>query len=167
MRLFQRVRPRDINVEAAVSSTTQELTYYIFNEPALNTFSKELAMQRAGGVYRITAEINVATTSLGDLLDRYLPADTRIDLLTVDVEGLDFDVLQSNNWSRYSPDFILAECFGALTVDQAESDPVASFLRKHHYSMVAKTMHTVLFRRAAPSEFVASLRADAASALSH
>src|ERR1700690_3428270 len=42
MRLFKQIRPRDINVEAAVSSTPQELTYYSFNDPALNTFRKNI-----------------------------------------------------------------------------------------------------------------------------
>ncbi len=152
MRAFQRIRPRDINIEAAVSSTRQELTYYVFNEPALNTFKKDLALERVGGSYSIIKEINIMTARLGDLLDQHVPLDTRIDLLTVDVEGLDCDVLQSNDWSRYSPDFILVECLGFSTLDQASSDPVVRLLMEHHYSMVAKTMNTVLFKLAMASQ---------------
>jgi FkbM family methyltransferase len=148
MRKFQRVRPRDINIEAAVSSTRQKLTYYAFNEPALNTFNKDLALSHVGGPYSIIEEIDIMTVPLCELLDQYLPTGTRIDLLTVDVEGLDYEVLQSNNWSRYSPDFILVECLEFSTLDQASSDPVVTFLLKRHYSMVAKTMNTVLFRLA-------------------
>ena len=110
MQMFKRVRPRDINVEAGVSSTRQELTYYVFNEPALNTFKKDLALERAGGIYSIIKEVKIVTAPLGELLDQYLPAKTEIDLLTIDVEGLDYEVLRSNDWSRYSPEFILVEC---------------------------------------------------------
>jgi FkbM family methyltransferase len=167
MKAFQRVRPRDINVEAAVSSTRQELTYYRFNEPALNTFKRDLALERACGSYKIIEEIKIVTVPLGELLDRYVPAGTKIDFLTIDIEGLDYDVLRSNDWSRYSPEFILAECIDASTFAQAESDPVAELLREHHYSMVAKTMHTILFMRTVASELEASSKVEAASAHSH
>jgi FkbM family methyltransferase len=146
MNLFQQVRPQDINIEAAVSSAPQELTYYIFNEPALNTFKRDLALERVGGKYSIIKEVKIATAPLWQLLDQHVPADTKIDLLTVDVEGLDFDVLQSNDWNRYSPQFILVECLGASTLAEASSDPVAQLLIGQHYSIVAKTMSTVLFR---------------------
>jgi hypothetical protein len=65
--------------------------------------------------------------------------------MTIDAEGLDYDVLQSNDWARYSPDFILVECIGAETLEQANSHPVAEFLRNHRYAVVAKTKTTVLF----------------------
>lgn len=146
MTLFQQVRPKDINIEAAVSSVPQELTYYIFNEPALNTFKRDLALERLGGIYSIVKEVNIITAPLWQLLDQHVPANTRIDLMTVDVEGLDFDVLQSNDWNRYSPEFILVECLGTSTIEETSSDPVAQLLFRQHYTMVAKTMSTVLFR---------------------
>ncbi|MCW5198180.1 hypothetical protein VU06_00335 [Desulfobulbus sp. F3] len=43
MELFNKIRPRDINIEAAISDEKVELTYYMFDEPALNTLSKESA----------------------------------------------------------------------------------------------------------------------------
>lgn len=145
MTLFQKLRPRDINIEAGVSSAPQELTYYAFNEPALNTFSKTLAKERVSETHSIVNETSVRTEPLWRLLDEHLPAGTKIDLMTIDVEGLDYDVLQSNDWSRYSPDFILVECLGAASLEQASSDPVAEFLRSRRYAVVAKTMNTLLF----------------------
>jgi FkbM family methyltransferase len=147
MEAFRCVRPRDINVEAAVSSSCQELTYYVFNEPALNTFKKELALSRLGGIYAIIDEVTIEALPLWQLLDRHVPPNTRIDLLTVDVEGLDYEVLYSNDWTRYCPEFVLAECLDSSTLNHAISDPVVRLLSEHHYSIVAKTMNTVFFRR--------------------
>jgi FkbM family methyltransferase len=152
MGMFQRVRPRDINIEAAVSAERQELTFYIFNEPALNTFRRDLALEREGGSYSIIKKVGVETVPLWQLLDRYVPANTKIDLLTVDVEGLDYDVLKSNDWSRYSPEFILVECLEFQAMGQLKSDPIVEFLSDLHYSMVAKTMLTVLFRLIMPDD---------------
>src|SRR3989304_3055726 len=50
MRPFQEARPRDINLELAISDERRVLTYYEFNEPALNGFDPELARRRAGFV---------------------------------------------------------------------------------------------------------------------
>ena len=46
MKPFNKIRPRDINIEKPVSDKKQVLTYYAFNEPALNGFSKELSDER-------------------------------------------------------------------------------------------------------------------------
>ncbi len=150
MRSFRRVRPRDINIEAAVSSVRQRLTFYIFNDPALNTFSADLAFQHDGGIFSIIKRVEIQTVPLWQMLDEHVPAGTKIDLLTIDVEGLDFDVLKSNDWSHYSPEFILVECWDFSTLEQANADPVVTFLSHFHYSAVAKTMATVLFRHMVP-----------------
>ena len=41
MELFRRLRPNDINLELAVSDLKQTLTYYEFDDPALNSFRPE------------------------------------------------------------------------------------------------------------------------------
>lgn len=146
MRLFKQIRPRDINVEAAVSSVSQDLTYHAFNEPALNTFDAALAKTRVGAKYHIIQEIKITTQPLSRLLETYLPSGTAIDLLTVDVEGMDYDVLQSNDWNLYVPEFVLVECLGSIELHDAVEDPVGQFLTSHGYAMVAKTMNTVLFQ---------------------
>jgi len=146
MALFRKIRPRDVNIEAAVSSVRQELTYYVFNEPALNTLDPDLALSRAGGVYSIQDEVKIVTAPLWQLLEQHVPPNTKIDLLTVDVEGLDYDVLQSNDWDRYTPEFILVESLETATLEQTNSDPVAQLLFGHRYRMIAKTMSTGLFQ---------------------
>ena len=45
-RLFRQERPRDTNLELAVSETPGELAYYVFDDPALNTFDRALAASR-------------------------------------------------------------------------------------------------------------------------
>src|SRR5262245_5522584 len=42
MELFRKVRPRDINVEAAISETGEILKYYMMDDPALNGFVSEV-----------------------------------------------------------------------------------------------------------------------------
>ena len=43
MDLFNSERPGDINLEVGVSKMARELTYFMFNQPAINTFSEKEA----------------------------------------------------------------------------------------------------------------------------
>jgi len=152
MRPFRRFRPRDINVEAAVASVSQELTFYIFEDLALNTCDRNLASEHAAEGRPPIREVLVQAVPLWKLLDQYVPRNIKIDLLTIDVEGLDFDVLESNDWARYAPDYILVECLGMLPLDKICSNKVTQFLSEHHYSSIAKTIHTVLYKRNVPGD---------------
>ncbi len=147
MEAFRYLRPRDTNVQAAVGAEGQQLTFYEFNEPALNTFSAEIARDRSIGRYRVLREVTLVTQSMGKLLSAHVPKDARIDFLSIDVEGLDYEVLSSNDWDRHKPELILAECLGVATMELAAAEPVYQLLLGHGYEIVAKTVNTVFFRR--------------------
>jgi FkbM family methyltransferase len=143
---FRSLRPRDINLEIGISETEGLMEYFVFNEPALNTFSPELASSRDGvGGYTIIDRKSVRTAPLGFVLEEHLPAKQVIDFLSVDVEGLDMEVLKSNDWSRFRPKVILVEDFKTKFLDEALASPMATFLLSKGYRMIAKTAHTHLF----------------------
>lgn len=147
MDLFNRLRPRDTNLEKAVSDSKQIMTYYVFNEPALNGFSKELTEHRDGQANnKIIFTKDIETSTLEEILDQYMPKDQNIDFLSVDVEGLDFAVLKSNNWVKYLPDLILIEICGS-TLDELLNNEVAIFLRQFGYTIYAKCVNTVIFKK--------------------
>ncbi|MFN2202562.1 MAG: FkbM family methyltransferase, partial [Caldilineaceae bacterium] len=110
MSLFNKQRSRDTNLEIAVSSEPQNLTFYMFNEPAVNTFDSDLAEERRQpGKYVMVGQVTIATRRLDDILDEYLPPGQQIDILAIDVEGYDMQVLLSNDWKRYRPSLVLIE----------------------------------------------------------
>lgn len=141
---FDKLRPRDINIERPISDKKQILTYYAFNEPALNTFSKELAVEYEKENYFIKFTRDIETTTLEDVLDRNLPKNQDIDFLSVDVEGLDFMVLKSNNFEKYKPKIVLIEILGN-SFSEIENNKIADYLRQCGYSIFAKTVNTVFF----------------------
>lgn len=83
--------------------------YFRFNEPALNTFDVDEAEYKNKAQYRLIDAVEVKVERLDELLARFLPPGQQIDFLSVDVEGLDEEVLRSNDWNRYRPRLILAE----------------------------------------------------------
>ncbi|MGF6849121.1 FkbM family methyltransferase [Chitinophaga sp. W3I9] len=144
--LFNRHRPKDINLEIGVSVVKQQLTYFIFNEPALSTFSPEKVKEYTQLTkYRVIGERKVDTWPLADILDKYLPENVAIDFITIDAEGLDMEVLRSNNWNKYRPAYVLAESspFEVLQTDRSE---LCQFMHQVGYSMFAKTYYTYFFK---------------------
>jgi len=145
MKFFQKIRARDINLEVAISNKKQELTYYMFNEPALNSFSKSLSKERdRKGEYKIYKEIKIKTFTFEEILDDYLPKDIEIDFLSIDVEGLDFQVLKSNNWCKYKPKIILIEALD-FSFDKNRNSKIYRFLIDKDYHLLAKTFNTLIF----------------------
>ena len=145
MNLFNKIRARDINIEKPVSKKKQVLTYYAFNEPALNGFSKELSEERNGkGNYFIKFTKDIETVTLEEILDNNLPKNQQIDFLSIDVEGLDFMVLKSNNFDKYKPKVILIEILGNSLEEVGESE-ITKYLMQHEYSLYSKTINTVFF----------------------
>ena len=147
MRLFKKVRPRDINVELGISEQQGKLDYFIFNEPALNGFCQDLSVERssADSAYRIESVIKVDMLPLQQVLDKYLPAGQAIDFMSIDVEGLDFQVLKSNDWNKYRPTYVLVEILGASLHEIDQSD-IGQFMRDAGYVLFAKCMNTVFFK---------------------
>lgn len=145
MKRFKKLRPRDINVEAAISQSVTTLNYYSFKEGALNTLDEDLAKERIKenvllGIYPLQ------TSRLDEILDKYMPFGVQIDFLTIDVEGLDEQVLLSNNWEKYKPKYILVESGGISLFDIKEYS-TSKILIQYGYTAVFKTHGNIFYKR--------------------
>lgn len=146
MKLFDKFRARDINLEYAVGNGGGSMTYYVFNEPALNGFHDTLKDKyNSHSIYKLINKIDMDIKPLSYILDRYMPPNTDIDFLSIDVEGLDFDVLISNNWDRYRPKIILIESWNSNIIDISNND-IYKFLVNKNYTLYAKTMNTLIWK---------------------
>lgn len=145
MRLFNKFRKRDLNLEQAISNSSQNMTYYIFNERALNTFCKDFVEKRLdSGIYNLVDSVNMTPRTLREVLDEYLPSDCEIDFLSIDVEGLDFEVLMSNDWKKYRPTMVLVEQL-KTPLHELSKDKTVQFMRGNGYLLYAKTIRTVFY----------------------
>ena len=80
--LFKKHRPRDINLNLGVGNGTAELTFYCFDEPALNSFSKELSEERHNtSKFKITGEVKIPISPLSVILDEHLPKSKGYEIL--------------------------------------------------------------------------------------
>lgn len=135
-KLFDRVRPKDINLEVGVSRERGELTYYFIGENStMNSFSLDF-LEHLGMLGEVKREIPVPVFPLAELLERHLPAGRTIDFLNVDVEGHDIQALESNNWTRFRPTFVIVE---DKEVDAEKSD-IVRLMRGYDYQVCAQNV---------------------------
>lgn len=143
--LFGRYRKRDMLVQAGVSETAGQLTYYSYEEPEYNTFSEETRdLRRQSLKIEPKTTLTIPTLPLRDILDQRLPQGQKIDFMSVDTEGFDLLVLQTNDWKRYRPRVVLAEEVDSKAKDFWEL-PTYLFMREQNYTFFAKTFNTLFF----------------------
>jgi len=142
---FNRWRPRDLFLEVGVSSNRGTLEYFMFNEPALNTFDPTVAKERDGlKGYQLVESRKISTFTLADVLKKNINHNQEIDLLSVDVEGLDLDVLKSNDWHEFLPKVIIVECL-TTHLEDLDLDPIYLFLKEKGYSLYGKSGYSFIF----------------------
>lgn len=147
MSAFRWWRKRDINLEIGIGPMVSTLTFYCFNEPALNTFDPKVAEERdTGRPYRVIKKVPVKVEPLSQVLAQYASQGQKIDLLSIDVEGLDLQVLQSNDWERFSPEFIMIEDH-AFRLEAPGESAIYRFLKEKEFDMVATLRRTIVYRR--------------------
>jgi len=144
MSLFRKERKRDINLETGVGGKTDSLKFFIFNEPALNTFDETLAEKRCNGNWYITSTADIPVIPLSEILEKHLPTNQKINFFSIDVEGFDLDVLQSNDWEKFRPQVVLAETLRS-SVEDLLSNPLVQFLHSKGYVVYSKTVNTTFF----------------------
>ena len=76
---------------------------------------------------------------LSAILKEHLPAGRQIDLMNIDVEGLDFEVLESNDWETFSPKVLVIEDHEFNPEKPLESK-ILQFLKSKGYSLKANCL---------------------------
>lgn len=104
--LFEKIRSRDRFVNIGVGTKNGQIKYYMYDIPALNTFSKKQTEinRKNGFVYSETKNIEIVDIEL--FLKQNI--DRSIDLLSLDVEGWDEKILNRWNWT-FKPKVICVE----------------------------------------------------------
>jgi FkbM family methyltransferase len=110
-KVLQKSRPDDKVVQAAISDKEGEADFYIFNEPSISTFSKEEATKRQeSGRYFIKETRKTELITIEKIISNYLNNITP-HLISLDVEGVDFDVLNAFDFSKHPvPVWIIETC---------------------------------------------------------
>jgi hypothetical protein len=148
MEVFRKYRKRDINVEFLIAKEPKNLVFYSFNKPALNTVNPNLAESRDGkDGYKIIKKYELESKTLREVLNLYLPKNIKIDFMSIDVESLDLEVLESNDWEKYLPEVIAVESLNTVdSLDSIKDSAIYQFLIHKGYTLYSKLANTLIFK---------------------
>ena len=124
----RRLRPRDIQINAAVSDRTGDLTFYQMIPPVLSTCDpKEVEKMLSSGSALLLHKYSVPTTTVAELYRTHL-APRPISLLSIDTEGYDMAVLRGVDWEEMNPEIVICEAN-----DKGLREETYHFLAGHGY----------------------------------
>ena len=144
MLLFNKYRPTDINLEVGIGLLADEVDFFVFQEGALNTFSESQARDYISKGWTLSHQTKVKIFPLSEILNKYVEHFDKIDFLDIDTEGHDFDVLKSNDWGRFQPNYILLEIHSCSPY-KIFKRPETMFLEQQGYRVLANTCNTWIY----------------------
>ena len=107
IKLFNRFRSKDFNVRNIVSNDESiKKLYYYHKRSALNTLSKDLVDYRTSKPSKIIEEKSV---TLNKIIEDSPYHNSKINLLSLDVENHEFEVLKNFNFLKYNIDVLVVE----------------------------------------------------------
>jgi FkbM family methyltransferase len=135
---FNKYRPEDINLEIGISKLNSVLDFYYFDDNStMNSFSKEY-LENIGMMKNVNQVLQVKTSTLKDVLQNQTIPTEGIDYLNIDAEGLDLEVINSNDFERFRPKVISVEVSAINTIEDVCSSETYKELQRLGYICVAK-----------------------------
>ena len=137
--LFKKARPKDININLAVSDKKKILKLYFRKKiNMLNTTSKAIAKIHFKNGYK---EKKIKSDTLNSILDKSNYKNKKIDFLNLDVEGNELNVLKSLNFKKYLPTLICVEIHNQEEMynrnkKYLKKNKVYKFLTKKKYKII-------------------------------
>ena len=142
IRLFRRLRPRDTALHAVVSNLAEDVTFTIAKAAELSTISANFEKEWIGD-QGVEKRVALRSVTLGQLFEQH-KVPYSFELLSIDVEGHDYEVLTSFDLSSYRPRAILVEMHGFLQ-SAPESNKVFAYLASNGYRLVSYSVMNGLF----------------------
>ncbi|NNL13826.1 MAG: FkbM family methyltransferase [Acidimicrobiia bacterium] len=141
-----RLRPGDITLQQAAGTPGRTANLLFFGDWASsNTLDPDFGtMISTSQNVPIERSIPTAVVPLSDVFAEHLPPSLGIDFLTVDVEGMDVEVLESNDWGRYRPGVVAVEDL-TLRLEEPADSAVFRLLTAEGYRFVSHALKTSFY----------------------
>jgi FkbM family methyltransferase len=145
---FMKHRSADINLNIGISSSEDELDFYIMEDDTLSTFSKTESdnMQAQGNKLREIKKVKLQTV---DQVIRQHCNGKFPDFLSIDVEGMDFDILRSIDFSVYRPKVICVEAaeYSPIGAGERRSELIDFLASRDYYEYANTNLNAIMVDR--------------------
>ncbi|MDU8885472.1 FkbM family methyltransferase [Yeosuana sp. MJ-SS3] len=146
---FKKERPEDVNLAVGIGSENSNKIFYVMNDSTLSTFSEvEYQKYLKTGKYKLVEKKLIKITTLQEVLSIYNKG-LFPDFLSIDVEGLDFEIIKSINFAESSPKIICIEAAEYSPIGSGERrNEIINFLEQNDYYEYANTnLNAIMVKR--------------------
>ena len=141
---FKKWRPGDQLLLSGVGPSPGQMRFFIFENSTLNTFSEEEKVRIVShGLSRLVSEIDLQIMTLNQLVDRHLGSNFP-HLLSLDVEGMDKEILLSTSFDQSFPLLICVETNGLSGSE--EPSAFRNIMEGKGYKQIADTGINSIFQ---------------------
>ena len=153
---LKRIRPQDIVLNTGIGfSEISEADFFVFPDYAngLSTFSEkearhwEITGMKGMGKIKVEKVIKMPLTVVDTILEKYFKNNVP-DFISLDVEGLDLEILKSMNFEKFQP---MAICVETMAYDEHQQTfkikDIAEFMLTQNYVTYADTRVNTIFCR--------------------
>lgn len=146
---IKRMRKRDVCLNVGVSFDSQDVAdFYVMTSRSLNTFSREDALRcqetQNFGNQKIEKVIQVPLWTVNRVMKEHLPAG--VNLVSVDVEGLDFEIIKSFDFETYQPEVFCVETLRYIEDGTLKKNhELIQFMKNKNYFIYGETYINTIF----------------------
>jgi len=144
---FEEQRPNDINLNIGISDKEGELDFYIMEDDTLSTFSrKEVDFMISNG--KSLAETKkVKLTTIQKIIEKYCNG-VFPDFMSIDVEGLDFEILKSISFEKSCPKIICVEAaeYSPIGAGARRNELIDFLISKGYYEYANTNLNAILVK---------------------
>jgi len=143
---FKKKRKRDICLNIGVGiSSLKEADLYILTNRTLNTFSKTEALnyEKVNGI-KIEKVIKIPLVNINEVIADYFPKCP--NFISIDVEGLDFEIVKSFDFEKYRPEVFCIETINFTNNNtETKNTQIIEFMKQKGYMIFADTYINTIF----------------------
>ena len=144
---FQKKRGRDTCLNVGVGAQTlPDAEFFLMSASTLNTFSGEEARRiEADTPHRIVRTARIPVVSVNQIIKEYF--QERPDFVSLDIEGMDMEILQAFDFGRWHPMVFCVETvvFSERRSGASKVGEVAAFMESQGYFVYADTYINTIF----------------------
>jgi FkbM family methyltransferase len=147
IKLFKKYRTRDINLNIGIGDTESELDFYIMQDNTLSTFSKKERdfMVSRGKQFAETKKIKLTTVAkvLQENFNGTFP-----DFMSLDVEGMDFQILRSIDFEQSYPKVICVEAseYSPIGAGARRNELIDFLVSKGYYEYANTNLNAIMVK---------------------
>ena len=134
-------RPRDISINVFVGQS-KSVNFWEFSPYEYSTGDSVVAKKLVKAGVKLILKTKKESVPLKAVIENHFDLNSRFILLSIDTEGFDFEVLQTNDWDKFRPKFVSVENSSISKIQNYsttfEKNRIGNYLSTRGYKLIAK-----------------------------